>query len=34
MDDLLEEFVAETLETLEALSGQLVQWEKNLTNAS
>ncbi len=29
MDDLLEEFIAETRETLEALSGQLVQWEKS-----
>jgi two-component system, chemotaxis family, sensor kinase CheA len=29
MEDLLEEFVAETLETLEALSGQLVLWERN-----
>jgi two-component system, chemotaxis family, sensor kinase CheA len=29
MDDLLEEFIAETRETLELLSGQLVQWEKN-----
>ena len=28
MDDLLEEFIAETRETLEILSGQLVQWEK------
>ncbi|MFC4291951.1 chemotaxis protein CheA [Sphingorhabdus arenilitoris] len=28
MDDLLEEFIAETRETLELLSGQLVQWEK------
>ena len=29
MDDLLEEFIAETRETLELLSGQLVQWEKD-----
>ena len=29
MDDLLEEFIAETRETLEILSGQLVQWEKD-----
>jgi two-component system, chemotaxis family, sensor kinase CheA len=29
MDDLLEEFIAETRETLEILSGQLVQWEQN-----
>lgn len=29
MDDLLDDFIAETRETLEALSGQLVQWEKN-----
>lgn len=28
MDDLLEEFIAETRETLEALTGQLVEWEK------
>jgi two-component system, chemotaxis family, sensor kinase CheA len=28
MDDLLEEFIAETRETLETLTGQLVQWEK------
>ncbi|RDV06725.1 chemotaxis protein CheA [Sphingorhabdus pulchriflava] len=29
MDDLREEFIAETRETLEVLAGQLVQWEKN-----
>jgi two-component system, chemotaxis family, sensor kinase CheA len=29
MDDLLDEFIAETRETLEALSGQMVQWEKS-----
>ncbi len=29
MDDLLEEFIAETRETLEILSGQLVQWERS-----
>ena len=28
MDDLLEEFIAETRDTLEILSGQLVQWER------
>lgn len=28
MDELLDEFIAETRETLEALAGQLVQWEK------
>lgn len=28
MDDLREEFIAETRETLEILAGQLVQWEK------
>ncbi len=28
MDDLREEFIAETRETLEMLAGQLVQWEK------
>src|SRR5512139_2601047 len=27
MDDLLQEFVAETRETLEALSGEIVAWE-------
>ena len=29
MDDLLQEFIAETRETLEALSGQIVAWESN-----
>lgn len=29
MDDLREEFIAETRETLEILAGQLVRWEKN-----
>ena len=29
MDDLLQEFVAETRETLEALSGEIVLWEAN-----
>jgi two-component system chemotaxis sensor kinase CheA len=29
MEDLLEEFIAETRETLETLSGQLIEWEKN-----
>lgn len=28
MDDLLEEFIAETRETLEALTSQLVEWER------
>jgi two-component system, chemotaxis family, sensor kinase CheA len=28
MDDLLEEFIAETRETMEALTSQLVQWEQ------
>jgi two-component system, chemotaxis family, sensor kinase CheA len=28
MDELLDEFIAETRETLEVLAGQLVQWEK------
>jgi len=28
MDDLLEEFIAETCETLETLTSQLVEWEK------
>ncbi len=29
MDDLLEEFIAETRETLESISNQLILWEKN-----
>ena len=29
MDDLLQEFIAETRETLEALSGEVVAWEAN-----
>lgn len=29
MDDLLEDFIAETRETLEKLSAQLVEWEQN-----
>ena len=29
MDDLLEEFIAETRETLEVLTSQLVEWERN-----
>lgn len=29
MDDLLQEFIAETRETLEALSGEIVMWEAN-----
>lgn len=29
MDDLLSEFIAETRETLEALSGEIVSWEAN-----
>ena len=28
MDELLDDFIAETRETLEALAGQLIQWEK------
>ncbi|MGL5839976.1 MAG: Hpt domain-containing protein, partial [Sphingorhabdus sp.] len=28
MDELREDFIAETRETLEVLAGQLVQWEK------
>ena len=27
MDDLLQEFIAETRETLEALSGEIIAWE-------
>src|ERR1700754_631402 len=29
MDDLLQEFIAETRETLEAISGEIVAWEAN-----
>src|SRR6187551_1131995 len=29
MDDLLQEFIAETRETLEALSGEIVAWESD-----
>ena len=29
MDDLLEDFIAETRETLETLTSQLVEWEQN-----
>ena len=29
MDELLQEFIAETRETLEALSGEIVLWEAN-----
>jgi two-component system, chemotaxis family, sensor kinase CheA len=29
MDDLLEEFIAETRDTIEVLSGQLIEWERN-----
>ena len=29
MDDLLQEFVSETRETLEALAGEIVAWESN-----
>lgn len=29
MDDLRDEFIAETRETLELLAGQLIQWERN-----
>ena len=28
MDDLIEDFIAETRETLEALTSQLVEWER------
>ncbi|MEW6575820.1 MAG: ATP-binding protein [Pseudomonadota bacterium] len=34
MDDLREEFIAETRETLEILAGQLVQWEKDPSDKS
>jgi two-component system, chemotaxis family, sensor kinase CheA len=34
MDDLLEEFIAETRETLEILSSQLVQWERSPADRS
>ena len=32
MDDLLQEFIAETRETLEALAGEIVAWEANPTD--
>jgi two-component system chemotaxis sensor kinase CheA len=32
MDDLLQEFIAETRETLEALSGEIVGWERDPTD--
>ena len=32
MDDLLQEFIAETRETLEAISGEIVGWEANPTD--
>ncbi|MGU3390986.1 chemotaxis protein CheA [Sphingomonas sp. M1A8_2b] len=32
MDDLLEEFIAETRETLEAISGEIVAWESDPTD--
>jgi two-component system chemotaxis sensor kinase CheA len=32
MDDLLQEFIAETRETLEALSGEIVAWESDPSN--
>ena len=32
MDDLLQEFIAETRETLDALSGEIVLWEANPTD--
>ena len=32
MDDLLQEFIAETRETLEAISGEIVAWEANPTD--
>lgn len=34
MDNLLDEFIAETRETLELLSGQLLRWEKDPTDRS
>ena len=34
MDDLLQEFIAETRETLEALSGEIVAWEAGPDNRS
>ena len=34
MDDLLQEFVAETRETLEALAGEIVAWEADPTDRS
>ncbi len=34
MDELREDFIAETRETLEILAGQLVQWEKNPSDLS
>ena len=33
MDDLIEEFIAETRETLETLSGEIVAWEANPADA-
>ncbi|MDQ0836907.1 Hpt domain-containing protein [Sphingomonas faeni] len=32
MDDLLEEFIAETRETLEGISGEIVAWEADPTD--
>jgi two-component system chemotaxis sensor kinase CheA len=32
MDDLRDEFIAETRETLETLAGELIRWEKNPTD--
>lgn len=34
MDDILAEFVAETLETLETLSGEVIAWEADPTDSS
>ena len=34
MDEILAEFIAETLETLEALSGEVVAWEADPTDSS
>jgi two-component system chemotaxis sensor kinase CheA len=34
MDEILGEFIAETLETLEVLSGEVVAWEANPTDSS
>ena len=34
MDEILAEFIAETLETLEVLSGEVVAWEADPTDSS